>query len=168
MLRKSSNIISKVKSRVRKVTQKFGIKILTSLSRAKELDRKNGNTLWIDAWNKEMSNVSIAFEIKPHGYTPPPSWLVTSGHLVWDIKMDFTPKARWVKDGHKTADIIASNYAGVVSRESVRIAFTYAALNGLPVWAADIQNAYFQAPSSEKHYVVCGDEFGDENYGKIA
>ena len=28
-------------------------------------------------------------------------------------------KASWVKDGHKTADPEGSNYAGVVSRESV-------------------------------------------------
>ena len=52
--------------------------------------------------------------------------------------MDFTRKARWVKDGHKTADIVSSSFAGVVSRESVRIALTYAALNDIPVVAADI------------------------------
>ena len=59
-------------------------------------------------------------------------------------------------------------FAAVVSIESVRIAFTYAALNGLPVCAAEIQNAYLQAPVSEKHYVICGPEFGLENIGKIA
>lgn len=82
--------------------------------------------------------------------------------------MDFTRKARWVKDGHKTPDPVTSNYAGVVSRESVRIAFTYAALNNLDVVAADIQNAYLTAPSSEKHYIICGTEFGEEHEGKVA
>ena len=77
--------------------------------------------------------------------------------------MDFTRKARWVKDGHKTADIVSSSFAGVVSRKSVQIALTYAALNDIPVVAADIQNAYLQAPSSEKHYIICGDEFGEEH-----
>eukprot|EP00957_Ditylum_brightwellii_P098259 7486595-Ditylum_brightwellii.AAC.1 len=67
--------------------------------------------------------------------------------------MDFTRKARWVLDGHKTPDPVESMYASVVSRESVRIAFTYAALNNLDVWAAVIQNAYLQAPSSQKHYI---------------
>ena len=56
--------------------------------------------------------------------------------------MDFTRKARWVKDGHRTPTPVESNYAGVVSRESVRIALTYAALNGIDVMAADIKNAY--------------------------
>eukprot|EP00957_Ditylum_brightwellii_P192087 14622560-Ditylum_brightwellii.AAC.1 len=68
--------------------------------------------------------------------------------------MDFTRKARWVLDGHKTAAPDGSTYAGVVSRESVRIALTYAALNGLGVTAADIRNAYLQAPSSQKDYIT--------------
>jgi len=59
-------------------------------------------------------------------------------------------------------------YAGVVSRESVHIAFTYAALNGVDICAADIRNVYLQAPSSCKDYIVCGPEFGIENVGKVA
>jgi hypothetical protein len=55
-----------------------------------------------------------------------------------------------------------------VSRESVRIAFTYAALNGVDVCATDIRNAYLQAPSSCKDYIICGPEFGIENVGKVA
>ena len=55
--------------------------------------------------------------------------------------MDFTRKARYVLDGHKTEAPDISTYAGVVSKESIRIALTYAALNGLDVCAADIQNA---------------------------
>ena len=65
--------------------------------------------------------------------------------------MDFTRKARWVKDGHRTPDLEDSKYAGVLSRESVRIVLTYAALHGIEVLAADIRNAYLQAPTSVKH-----------------
>ena len=50
----------------------------------------------------------------------------------------------------------------------MRIAFTYAALNGLDAWAADVQNAFLQAPCSEKYYTVCGPEFGSEFIGKLA
>ena len=82
--------------------------------------------------------------------------------------MDFTRKARWVKDGHRTPEPEFSTFAGVVSRESVRIALTYAALNGIGVTACDIRNAYLQAPSSEKHYITCGPEFGLEHVWKIA
>eukprot|EP00957_Ditylum_brightwellii_P130636 9965706-Ditylum_brightwellii.AAC.1 len=82
--------------------------------------------------------------------------------------MDFTRKARWVLDGHRTPTTNISTYAGVVLRESVHIAFTYAALNKLNVRAADIQNAYLQAPSLRKDYIICDPEFGLENVGKVA
>ena len=80
--------------------------------------------------------------------------------------MTLERKARWVKDGHKNTIPEWSTFAGVVSRESLRIAFTYSALNCLPVCAADIQNSYLQAPTSEKHYVICGPEFSLETLGK--
>ena len=82
--------------------------------------------------------------------------------------MDFTRKSRWVKDGHTTPDPSTSNYAGLLSRESVRINLTYAALNDVDVTTADIQNAYLQAPSSEKHFIICRHEFGLEHVGNIA
>ena len=81
--------------------------------------------------------------------------------------MDFTCKARWVLDGHKTPDMEGSTYAGVVSRESIWIVFLYAALNGLDVFSADICNAYLQAPLSRKDYVICRAEFGIENIGHV-
>jgi hypothetical protein len=82
--------------------------------------------------------------------------------------MTLERKARWVKDGHKTPHPDNCTYAGVLSRkESVRIALTATALNGLPVYTCDIKNAYLQAPTSEKHYIKCGPEFGLENEGKL-
>eukprot|EP00957_Ditylum_brightwellii_P142834 10883357-Ditylum_brightwellii.AAC.1 len=59
-------------------------------------------------------------------------------------------------------------YVGVISRECVRIAFTYAALNNLDIWATAIQSVYLQAPFSQKHHIVCCAEFGLENVGKQA
>lgn len=41
-------------------------------------------------------------------------------------------------------------------------------MNGLQVFAADIQNAYLQAPSSQKDFIICGPEFGLENVGERA
>ena len=84
-------------------------------------------------------NVGIAFHNLERGEEVPNGWSKVTGHIVFDVKMDFTRKARWVLDGHKTPNITGSTYAGVVSRESVQVAFTYAALNNLEVCAADIQ-----------------------------
>ena len=77
-------------------------------------------------------------------------------------------KDRWVKDGHRIPEPKQSTFSGVVSRDSVRIALTCASLKDLPICACDIQNAYFHAPSSEKHCVVCGPEFRLENLSKHA
>ena len=92
----------------------------------------------------------------------------STGNLVFDVKMDFTQKPRCVLDGHNPPDPIGSTYAGVVSGESVWIAFMYAALNNLDVCAADICNAYLQAPLFQKDYIICGPEFGLKNVGKVA
>ena len=167
-LRKRDVIVSAINSRVRKRTHKYGIEVPYSLEDAIRLDTKNGNTHWSDAHKMEMTNVGVAFEILPNGEKAPPGWSKASGHLIFDVKMDFTRKARWVKDGHRTPDPKTSTYAGVVSRESIRIALTYAALHQIDVKCADIKNAYLQAPSSEKHFIYCGSEFGLENVGKIA
>jgi hypothetical protein len=80
--------------------------------------------------------------------------------------MEGTMGARWAQDYESKR---GSTYAGVISKErNVRIALTYAALNDLDVMVTDIRNAYLQAPSSQKDYIICGPEFGLENQGKKA
>jgi Reverse transcriptase (RNA-dependent DNA polymerase) len=124
--------------------------------------------MWRDAIGKEMFNVRVAFEILGDKEKAPIGWVKVTGHMIFDVKMSFELKARWVLDGHKTPNIEGSTYAGVCSRESVQIIMTYAALNKLPLMAADIRNAYLQAPSSQKNYIICGPEFGLENVGRTA
>ena len=168
-LRKAKAIIAAVNVRTRKTTHKYGIEIPRSLKHAMEIDKKNGNDIWRKAYHKEMVNVGVAFEILEDDKRAPVGWTKVTGHLIFDVRMTLERKARWVLDGHLTSipDNI-STYAGVVSRESVRIILTYAALNGLDVWCGDIRNAYTQAPSSQKDFIYCGPEFGLENVGKVA
>ncbi len=61
-----------------------------------------------------------------------------------------------------------NDHPTVVCQESIRIVLTYAGLLRLPVIGGDIKNAYLQAPSSEKHCIVCGTEFETENVGRVA
>jgi hypothetical protein len=56
--------------------------------------------------------------------------------------------------------------SSVVTRESVRIGFLIAALNELDILAADIGNAYLQAPAREKVHTTAGPEFGPNHIGK--
>jgi hypothetical protein len=53
----------------------------------------------------------------------------------------------------------------VVSRDSVRIILTIAALNDLDILGADVQNAFLSAPCREKVWIRAGKEFG-ANQGK--
>ena len=70
-------------------------------------------------------------------------------HMIFNVKMDLTRKAWFVAGGHKTDTPTSMTYSSVVSRDSVRITFTYTALMGMDVWAADIGNAYLNANCRE-------------------
>jgi hypothetical protein len=61
----------------------------------------------------------------------------------------------------------AWTYSSVVTRESVRIAFVIAALNGLDLMMFDVVNAYLNALTTEKLYCYAGKEFGAEEEGKL-
>jgi hypothetical protein len=76
---------------------------------------------------------------------------------------DFRRKARFVAGGH-TTDM---TYASVVSRKSLRIALTLAALNDLDVMIGDIKNDYLTATITEKVWTVLDPEFGEDT-GKRA
>ena len=107
-----------------------------------------------------MTNIGVAFNILDDDQSLPVVYAKANGHIVFHLRMDFTQKIRCVKNKNLTPRTLDSNFAGVVSRDSVRIAFTYAAMNNIDGWAAGIQKAYIQAPSSEKYYIICGPEFG--------
>ena len=54
-----------------------------------------------------------------------------------------------------------------MSRESVRIALTFASLNELELKAGDVENSYITAPITEKVWTILGPEF-DADAGKCA
>ena len=119
ILKKRQVILPALKKRIRKTTHKYSNEIPTSVEHAYKLDRKNGNNFWKEALEMEMYNICVLFEILANGKSAPVGYTIVSWHLIWSVKMDFTRKARWVLDGHKTPDPVGSKYAGVVSRESI-------------------------------------------------
>jgi hypothetical protein len=167
VLDRRKRIIQKVKSRYWQRTHKFGIRLPKTITKALELDKQNQNTLWYDAIQKELKNAQIAFKFLdgedepiPIGYKEIPC------HIIFDIKMDFTRKARFVAGGHKTDPPSSLTFSSVVSRDSERIVFLLVALNDLDILAADIGNAYINADVREKVYFIAGDEFGASRKGK--
>jgi hypothetical protein len=167
ILRKQDAIVKAVNSCICHTSHKYGIKPPTSVKHVIDIDCKNKNIFWQDALKKKMGNVWIAFEILGPNNKAPPGQHKASGHIVFDVKMVFPRKAHWVKAGHKTPDSLTSSFVGVVSCNNICISFTHAALLGLPVLRANIRNAYLQAPSSKKHFIICGLEFGIENEGCV-
>ena len=97
------------------------------------------------AIEKEMRNVMPAFRFLDESERVPIGYKWIPCHMVFDVKMDFTRKARFVAGGHVTDPPTTLTYASVVSRESVRIAFLIAALNNLDILANDVGNAYLNA-----------------------
>jgi hypothetical protein len=75
---------------------------------------------------------------------------------------DFRRKARFVAGGHTTNTPHSMTYASFVSRESVIIELTLAALNDLDFKMADIENAYLTAPITEKVCTMLVPEFVDD------
>ena len=77
--------------------------------------------------------------------------------------MNLTHKARMVAEGNLAKpDSDVPVYASVVPRESVRILLAIASLNNMKVRAADITNAFLNAPCLENICFKAGPEFGDK------
>ena len=167
-LKRRDRIIKAMAKQYFRVTQKYGIALPKTVEEALAIDCQRGTDFWAKAIAKEMRAVAKAFQILDPDAPSPAGFTKIGVHMVFDIKPDFTRKARLVAGGHVTDPPSSITYASVVSRESVRIAFLLAALNGLDIMAADIGNAYLNTPVRERIYIICGTEFGPEFKGRKA
>ena len=154
MIRRRNRIIAKVKAKYWHTTHNFGIQVPKSVDEALAIDKENGNTLWYTAIQKETKNVCVAFEAWEKGSLEEVrrgqklvGYREIRCHMIFDIKMDgsFACKACHVAGGHTTDPPFSITYSSVVSRDSIRIAFTLAALNNVAIRAAEIGNAYLNA-----------------------
>ena len=88
---------------------------------------------------------------------PPKGYHRIRVQLVFAVKFDGRHKARL--DGHLTPEPIENRYSGVVSLRNLMLVIYLGKLNHLELWGADIQNAYLEAFTDEKLYIVAGPEF---------
>lgn len=109
-----------------------------------------GTNLWQSAIEKEMKKDRVAFEFTDDDKAPPGN-KHNDCDMIFDVKSDLTWKARFVAGGHQTnIPKETSIYSSIVSRDSLCITFILAALNDLQILAADVQNAYLNAPTKRK------------------
>ena len=80
--------------------------------------------------------------------------------MVYAIKHDLGRKSRLVADGNLTDVPLESVYSSVVSLHGLRTTIFPLELNQMGIWGTNIGNAYLEAETLEKIYVVARDEFG--------
>ena len=82
-------------------------------------------------------------------------------HMIFDIKLvnNFQRTAIMVAGGHTTKTPSLVTYSSVVLKYLVQIMLTVAALNGLYLQAADINNYYLTASCCDKIWTRAGPEF---------
>jgi hypothetical protein len=142
---------------------KYGYEIPRDYKHAMELDLRNGNTLWRDATALELAQIAEYNTFQDLGLKadPPSGYKKIRVHLVYDCKHDGRHKARLVADGHLTVVPVESVYSGVISLRGLRTLVFLSELNGLQTWSTDIGNAYLEAKTKEKVYIIAGSEFGE-------
>ena len=141
----------------------YGFQVPRNHEQAMELDKANGNTKWRDSEIIELNQIGEyeVFIDKGKGYIPGPGWKKIRCHIVYAVKHDGRHKARLVAGGHLTDTPIDSVYSSVVSLRGIRLLTFIAELNDCEVYATDIGNAYLEAYTKEKVYIVAGPEFGE-------
>ena len=90
---------------------------------------------------------------------PPGGYHRIKVHLIFAVKFDGRHKARLVADGHLTPEPIENIYSGVGSLRNLRLVIFLGKLKNLELWGADIGNAYLEAFTNEKLYIVAEAEF---------
>jgi len=142
---------------------KFGYCIPSTFDEALAFDTADGNSKWQDATALEMQQLFSydCFEDGGiHGEAPnPEGYKKIRVRLCFDVKHDGRHKARYVAGGHLTNVPVESVYSGVVSLRGICIMTFLAELNGLDLWATDVGNAYLEALTSERIYIIAGPEF---------
>ena len=79
--------------------------------------------------------------------------------MIFAVKHDGRHKARLVADGSLTPEPVENIYSGVVSLRHLRLLIFLGELNNLELWGADIGNAYLEAYTHEKLFIMSNPEF---------
>jgi Reverse transcriptase (RNA-dependent DNA polymerase) len=158
-------MINQAKLRSFKHTPKFkyGFEVPKRYEQAVRLDEAIGNKNWQDATEAELASIDEYSVFIDQGYhtkaKTPTSYKQIRVHLIFDVKRDGRRKARLVADGHLTDVPLESVYSGMVSLRGFNLVIFRGKLNELDVWATDIGNAYLEAFTSEKVYIIAGTKF---------
>ena len=155
---------AKLRSHRTAIVYSFGFQVPRNHQQALDIDAENGNRKWQDSEELEIKQLYVEYNsFRDIGHKsvarPPPGYKRITLHFVYAVKHDGRHKSRLVAGGHLTDTPLESVYAGVVSLRGVRLVVFLAELNELELWQTDIGNAYLEAKTTEKVFVVAGPEF---------
>mmetsp|Transcript_52228 Transcript_52228/g.78006 ORF Transcript_52228/g.78006 Transcript_52228/m.78006 type:complete len:1156 (-) Transcript_52228:781-4248(-) len=141
----------------------FGIVIPRNVEDAKQLDKENGNTLWMDAVEKEIATLQRmkCFDFREPGYKPSEEYQFCKLTMLFEGKHDGRRKARLVAGGHTVDPRGVSSRSTVVKGISVRLLDLIAHRDKLITVCGDVGNAFITADCMEKVYSRAGPEFGE-------
>ena len=143
----------------------YGYQVPNDYKEALRFDEQNKNTKWQDSTAAELAQIDEYETFTDKGHkdktNAPDGYKKIRVHLIYAVKHDGRHKARLVADGHLTDVPLESVYSGVVSLRGIRLIIFLAELNGMETWAADVGNAYLEAKTSERVYIIAGPEFGE-------
>ena len=143
---------------------KHGWEVPRDYTHGLQHDVQNGANKWRDAIEIEQIKEYQVF--KDYGkavyekgkvINAPKEYEIIRAHFVFDVK--HCGKYKAVADGHLTKEPNEPVYSRVASLWNFRLAIFLAQLNGLQLWIADVGNAYLQALTKEKLYIVTHPEF---------
>ena len=161
---------SKIRQVRRSSKYMFGYLIPKSYKEALVFDKENNNTNWEDATRDEIDCIKKqqVFTKGPRAkwdpqhkkiLNAPPNHQKIKVNLIFAVKYNGRHKARLVADGSLTPEPAEIIYSGVVSLRHPRLVIFLGELNNLVLWGADIGNAYLEAHTQEKLFIIGGAEF---------
>jgi hypothetical protein len=101
-LKRRKAFIKATKTTYSQRTHKFGNKVPKTVQEALAIDKQTKTKYWFDAIQKEMTNNKSAFQFLEDDERVQVGYKWIRRHMIFDVKMHFTRKARFVAGGHMT------------------------------------------------------------------
>ena len=80
-------------------------------------------------------------------------------NLIFAVKFNWRHKARLVADGSLAPEPVENIYSGVVSLRHLGLVIFLGEHNNIELWGAHIGNAYLEAYTNEKLFIIAGQNF---------
>ena len=148
----------------------FGYLIPRSYKESLEVDKENNNTKWADETRDEKDCIKEQ-QVFTKGQrakwdsnhkkilNAPPKHQKIRVNFIFAVKYNGRHNTRLVADGSLTPEPAENIYSGVVSLRHLRLVIFLGELHNLKLWGADIGNAYLEAYTHEKVFIIGGAEF---------